>query len=223
MISNQEIQRIVDSITEGLEEPTGKGWPLNEAATCCVFWCIVHKVWRDGTDLGMTKKSAIKQLHNGPLAKRPIGAIEPKIMNVTSAAQRLLEKGMPIYNEGRHTKRGTGEDMGPMVCKGYAPASNIQACLLDILPKALLHFDLLPDEYVLESTSSTHGGNARRSWISADLPVKIERESVLEAINRINSDGIAPHGKKPHLRASSRRQGLPTAGRSGLCTRAPTR
>jgi len=98
-------------------------------------------------------------------------------------------------NEGRHTKRGTGEDMGPMVCKGYAPASNIQACLLDILPKALLHFDLLPDEYVLESTSSTHGGNARRSWISADLPVKIERESVLEAINRINSDGIAPHGK----------------------------
>lgn len=99
MISNQEIQRIVDSITEGLEEPTGKGnvWSLNEAATCCVFWCIVHKVWRDGTDLGMTKKSAIKQLHNGPLAKRPIGAIEPKIMNVTSAAQRLLEKGMPIY------------------------------------------------------------------------------------------------------------------------------
>ena len=195
MISNQEIQRIVDSITEGLEEPTGKGWPLNEAATCCVFWCIVHKVWRDGTDLGMTKKSAIKQLRNGPLSRRSKGAIEAKVMNVTWAAQSLLEKGTPIYNEGRYTKRGTGEDMGPMVCKGYAPASNIQACLLDILPKALLHFDLLPDEYVLESTSSTHGGNARRSWISADLPVKIERESVLEAINRINSDGIAPHGK----------------------------
>jgi hypothetical protein len=113
MISNQEIQRIVDSITEGLEEPTGKGWPLNEAATCCVFWCIVHKAWRYGADLGMTKKSAIKQLHNGPLARRSIGAIEPKVMNVTSAAQRLLEKGMPIYNEGRYAKRGTGEDMGP--------------------------------------------------------------------------------------------------------------
>ena len=85
MISNQEIQRIVDSITEGLEEPTGKVkiWSLNEAATCCVFWCIVHKVWRDETDLGMTKISAIEQLRNGPLFRRSKGAIEAKVMNVT--------------------------------------------------------------------------------------------------------------------------------------------
>ncbi|MAK34313.1 MAG: hypothetical protein CL386_10065 [Acidiferrobacter sp.] len=116
-------------------------------------------------------------------------------MNVTSAAQTLLERGMPIYNEGRYTKRGTGEDMGPMVCKGYAPASNIQACLVDILPKALLHFDLLPDEYVLESLSSTHEARARRSRISIDLPETVEHESVLEAINRIDADGIAPHRK----------------------------
>ena len=195
MISNEEIQRIVISITEGLEEQTGKGWSLNEAATSCVFWCVLHKAWRDGAGLGMTKIAAIEQLRKGPLSRRSKGAIEAKVMNVTSVAQILLEKGMPIYNEGRYIKRGTGEDMGPMVCKGYAPASNSQACLLDILPKALFHFDLLTNEFVSEDISSTHGGNKKRSWVSANLPEKIDRKSVIEAINRIESDGIAPHGK----------------------------
>ena len=102
---------------------------------------------------------------------------------------------MPIYNKGRYRKRGTNEDNGPMVCKGYAPLANKQSCLDDILPRALLHFELLPDDYVLESTSSNQGGSARRSRISADLPEVIDRESVLEAINRIDTHGIAPHGK----------------------------
>jgi hypothetical protein len=121
MINNQAIQRVVDSITEGLEEPSS-GWSLDEAATACVYWCIVHRAWRDGTDLGITKKAAIEQLHKGPLSGRSKGAIEPKVMNVTSAAQTLLRNGMPIYSEGRYTKRGGNMDMGPMVCKGYAPA-----------------------------------------------------------------------------------------------------
>ena len=141
MLSNTEIKTAVDKITDGLIEPS-VGWSLDEAATACVYWCVVHKGWRDGTELGMTKRAAKEQLHNGPLSGRSIGAIEPKVMNVTSVAQKLLGEGLPIYNNGRYSKRTTGEDMGPMVCKGFAPAPNYQDCLLQILPEALAYFGL---------------------------------------------------------------------------------
>jgi len=195
MISNEEIQQIAESITADLQEPVKRGWSLEEAAACCVLWCIIHKAWRDGTDLGMTKKDAVEQLHRGPLSQRSIGAIDRKLMNVTSAAQIHLESGMPIYNEGRYIKRGTNEDNGPMVCKGYAPAPNIQKCVVDILPRALLHFNLVPPEAVHSSSISSADVRAARSRISIDLPETVEQESVLEAINRIDADGIAPHRK----------------------------
>ncbi len=54
--------------------------------------------------------------------------------------------------------------------------------------------------------------NQRRSRMSADLPEAIEPESVLEAINRIDADGIAPHRwtqlppvGRPSLRAGARK------------------
>lgn len=144
MLSNREISHAVEIITEGMEEPS-TGWSLEEAATACVYWCIVHKGWRDGTELGMTKRAAKEQLHRGPLSSRSIGSIEPKVMNVTSAAQKLLRDGLPIYSNGRYSKRGSEQDMGPMVCKGFAPAGNYQACLLEILPTALKYFNLLPE------------------------------------------------------------------------------
>jgi hypothetical protein len=142
MLANQEIEQIAQKITVGLEKPT-RGWSLLEAATACIYWCIVHKGWRDGTDLGITKKAAKEQLHDGPLSNRPIGAIEPKVMNVTSAAQKLLSSGTQIFHSGRYKKRNTGEDLGPMVCKGFAPADNYQDILNFILPKALEHFGLV--------------------------------------------------------------------------------
>ena len=142
MLENHEIVRIAKNITQGMEEPE-RGWSLLEAASACVYWCIIHKGWRDGSDLGMTKKAAKDQLHEGPLSNRPIGAIEPKVMNVTAVAQKLLADGLPIYNLGRYTKRTTGKDLGPMVCKGFAPADNYQSCLNEILPRAIEYFDLL--------------------------------------------------------------------------------
>ena len=180
MLSNAEIQKTVDTITTGMIEPSS-GWSLDEAATACVYWCIVHKGWRDGTELGMTKKAAKEQLHRGPLSGRPIGAIEPKVMNVTSAAQKLLRKGLPIYNSGRYVKRGTGKDMGPMVCQGFAPAPNYQDCLLQLLPKVLEYFDLIPTTRTVNEVfvdpsedegSSENGTEGKRKKV---LGTRVER------------------------------------------------
>ena len=142
MPSNEAIARAVSVIIAGLPEPQ-RGWSLSEAATACVYWCVVHKGWRDGTDLGTTKTAARQQLKDGPLSGRPIGSIDPKVMNVSAVAQELLEAGYPIYHEGRYRKRGTGEDRGPVVCKGFAPAPAYQAVLRELLPRALRFFDLL--------------------------------------------------------------------------------
>ena len=180
MLSNPAIQKVVDFITTGMIEPPS-GWSLDEATTACVYWCIVHKGWRDGTELGMTKTAAKEQLHSGPLSSRPIGAIEPKLLNVTSAAQKLLREGLPIYNSGRYIKRGTGKDMGPMVCKGFAPAPNYQNCLNQLLPKALDYFDLLAtdkissDDFVDPSEDEGTNENGTEGKRKRNLGTRVER------------------------------------------------
>ena len=126
MLSNEQIQSVVDELIIGVTEPE-KGWSLNESATCCVYWCLVHKAWRDGEKLH--KKQALEQLRRGALANRSRGSIEAKSQNVTFVAQSLLDAGLGIYHSGRYAKRGSGKDLGPMVCKGYTPASHKQKVL----------------------------------------------------------------------------------------------
>ena len=189
MVNNQEIQKIVDSITSDLTEPA-TGWSVSEAATCCVYWCLVHKAWKEGIPLN--KSEAIRQLQEGPLKNRTKTSIELKTQNVTSTAQELLESGYSIYHKGRYRKRSDGSDLGPMVCKGYTVAPNKQAILREILPRALREMNLLGS-----------------SDPKPTLPDSIDLSCFIRAIDRIDRNTYAPHGKNHTYEVVYKGKGYP--------------
>ena len=129
-----KITPLIKQITKGRIEPS-RGWDLEETCAACFYWALAHKAWKNGQKFNKAK--TIRELQQGPLAHRSRGSIEAKTMNVTSAAQILVAKGVSIYTDGEYVKRGTNIKLGPKVLQGYAPAPNRAKLIDELLPQVL--------------------------------------------------------------------------------------
>ena len=170
MLENQKIEKIAALITVGLSESKGKGWSLIEAATACIFWCLLHNAFKNETKF-KDKSKAIKQLQNGPLSKRSEKSISLKLGNITSVAQNLISQGLPIYFRDLYEK-----DQSPIVCQGHTPRDNYQRCLEDILPRALKHFDLYEGMFIDPAHDEVHEGTHSEGQKVKYLGTRYERD-----------------------------------------------